>query len=239
MDRDAGGIVARLGEVRARIRIAAARSGRLPGEITLVAVSKTVAAQQVAAAAAAGQRIFGENRVQEAIGKAAACGPGIAWHLIGHLQSNKAKSAVRLFDVVESLDSQGLAIELDRRAAEEGRRLRVLVQVKLGQEATKSGVAHGDAPSLIEPVTRLPNLELAGLMTIPPPPEKPEDSRPWFARLRGLRDRWDGACCPRGTLRELSMGMSADYEVAIEEGATMVRVGSVIFGDRTASAKSG
>ncbi|MHB8835599.1 MAG: YggS family pyridoxal phosphate-dependent enzyme [Candidatus Methylomirabilia bacterium] len=231
---DAGGeIAARLAGVRAAIARAAARSGRLPGEITLVAVSKTVSAQLVAAAAAAGQRVFGENRVQEALGKVEACGPGLAWHLIGHLQSNKAKAAVRLVDVVESLDSPALAFELDRRAGEAGRRLRVLVQVKLADEATKSGVAHRDAPSLLETVARLPHLELAGLMTIPPPPGQPEDSRPWFARLRGLRDLWDGTCCPRGTLRELSMGMSADFEVAIEEGATIVRVGSVIFGERT------
>ena len=231
---DAGAeIAARLDQVRARIGRAAARSGRLTGAITLVAVSKTVSAQVVAAAAAAGQRVFGENRVQEALGKAEACGPGISWHLIGHLQRNKAKAAVRLFDVIESLDSPGLAAELDRRAGEEGRRLRVLVQVKLAEEATKGGVAQPEAPSLIETVARLPNLELAGLMTIPPPPEQPEDSRTWFERLRGLRDRWDGECCPRGTLRELSMGMSADYEVAIEEGATIVRVGSGLFGART------
>ena len=177
--------------------------------------------------------------MQEALGKAEACGPGIAWHLIGHLQSNKAKAAVRLFDVVESLDSPGLAVELDRRAGEEGRRLRVLVQVKLAEEVTKSGVAQREAPSLIETVARLPNLELAGLMTIPPPPGNPEDSRPWFARLRGMRDLWDGECCPRGTLRELSMGMSADYEVAIEEGATIVRVGSGSSAPAPASAPRG
>jgi len=231
--RDAGGeIAARLAEVRARIGRAATRSGRLPGAITLVAVSKTVSAPVIVAAAAAGQRDFGENRVQEALGKAAGCGPGIAWHLLGHLQSNKAKAAVRFFDVVESLDSSGLAIELDRRAGAAGRRLRVLVQVKLAEAAAKSGIAHREAPSLIELAVRLPNLELAGLMMIPPLPEKPEDSRPWFARLRELRDCWDGECCPRGTLQELSMGMSADYEVAIEEGATIVRVGSVIFGAR-------
>lgn len=233
MVQDAGAEIAlRLVGVRARVDHAATRSGRLPGSITLVAVSKTVSKEVVAAAAAAGQRVFGENRVQEALGKAESCGPGIAWHLIGHLQRNKAKAAARLFDVVESLDSPGLAAELDRRAGEEGKRLRVLVQVKMAEEATKSGVEHNEAPSLIETVTRLPNLELVGLMTIPPPPGKPEDSRPWFARLRRLRDFWDGTCCPRGTLRELSMGMSEDYEVAIEEGATIVRVGSAIFGPR-------
>ncbi len=228
-----GDIVARLAEVRQRIAAATFRSGRLPAAVTLVAVSKTVPASVVAAAAAAGQRVFGENRVQEALGKAEDCGPGIVWHLIGHLQRNKTKPAVRLFEVIESLDSHDLAIDLDRRAGEVGRRQRVFVQVKVAEEAAKSGIAPPEAPFLIDAVGRLPHLELAGLMTIPPPPELPEDSRRWFARLRSLRDRWDGECCPRGTLRELSMGMSADYEVAIEEGATIVRVGSVIFGDRS------
>lgn len=232
VDAAGAAVAEHLAEVRARIGRAAARSGRLPEGITLVAVTKTVPAQLVAAAMAAGQRVFGENRVQEALGKRDVCGPGVAWHLIGHLQGNKAKAAARIFDVVESLDSPGLAVELDRRAGEEGRRLRVLVQVKLAEETTKSGVVHRDAPALIETVGRLPNLDLAGLMTIPPPPGDPEDSRPWFARLRAMRDLWDGTCCPRGTLRELSMGMSADFEVAIEEGATIVRVGSVIFGVR-------
>jgi len=226
-------VAARLAEVRGRIAVAAERSGRLPGAVTLVAVSKTAPASLVKAAAAAGQLVFGENRVQEALGKAEACGPGLSWHLIGHLQRNKAKAAARLFDVVESLDSRELAAELDRRAGEAGRRLRVLVQVKIGDEQTKSGVAPADAPGLIAAAARLPNLELAGLMTIPPPPAQPGESRRWFARLRGLRELWDGDLCPRGTLRELSMGMSADYEEAIEEGATIVRVGSLIFGARS------
>jgi PLP dependent protein len=227
------GVAARLAEVRGRIAAAAARSGRGAGDVTLVAVSKTVPAPVVAAAVAAGQRIFGESRVQEAIAKAEACGRGLAWHLIGHLQRNKSKAAALLFDVVESLDSLDLAADLDRRAGEVGRRLRVLVQVKVAEEPTKSGIAVHEAPILIEAVARLSNLDLAGLMTIPPPPGTPGGSRPWFARLRGLRDRWDGTCCPPGTLRELSMGMSADYEEAIEEGATIVRVGSVIFGARS------
>ncbi|HWR98625.1 MAG TPA: YggS family pyridoxal phosphate-dependent enzyme, partial [Candidatus Methanoperedens sp.] len=226
-------IAERLAEVRGRIAAAAARSGRRHEEVLLVAVSKTAAAPAVAAAIAAGQRVFGENRVQEAAAKAADCGPGAAWHLIGHLQRNKAKAAARLFEVVESLDSRELAAELDRRAQEEGRRLRVLVQVRVGDEPTKSGVLPQAAPALIAAAARLPNLELAGLMAIPPPSAAPEDSRRWFALLRELRERWDGACCARGTLRELSMGMSADYEAAVEEGATIVRVGSVIFGPRS------
>jgi pyridoxal phosphate enzyme (YggS family) len=211
---------------------AAARAGRLPEEVTLVAVTKTVPAPIVQAAVAAGQRSFGENRVQEALAKAPVVGPGVSWHLIGHLQRNKAKAAAELFAVVETLDSIELAEELDRRAAGLGRRLRVLVQVKLAEESTKSGVEPEAAPALLERAAGLGNLELAGLMTIPPPPRRPGDSRPWFARLRELRQRWDGVCCPRGTLRELSMGMSADFEVAIEEGATIVRVGSLLFGSR-------
>jgi hypothetical protein len=222
----------RLAEVRARIAAAAARAGRRPEETLLVAVTKTVPADVVTAAVAAGQRVFGENRVQEAVAKAPACGPGVSWHLIGHLQRNKAKPAAGLFDVVESLDSAELAADLDRRAQEAGRRLRVLIQVKLGAEPTKSGVSPEGVPRLIAATMSLPHLELAGLMTIPPPSETPSGSRRWFALLRALRARWDGTCCPRGTLRELSMGMSADYEVAIEEGATIVRVGSAIFGSR-------
>jgi pyridoxal phosphate enzyme (YggS family) len=218
--------------VRARIAAAAVRSGRPADAVALVAVSKTVPAAVVQEAVAAGQRLFGENRVQEAAAKAPALGPGIEWHLIGHLQGNKAKAAVGLFSVVESLDSPALAAELDRRAGQAGRRLRVLVQVRLGDEPTKSGAPPADAPALVELAAGLPHLELAGLMTIPPPPAVPEDSRRWFAALRELRERWDGAHCPPGTLRELSMGMSADYEVAVEEGATIVRVGSEIFGER-------
>lgn len=227
-----GDIGERLAEVRHRISAALVGSGRNAGDVTLVAVTKTVPAPLVAAAVAAGQRVFGESRVQEALGKAAVCGPGISWHLIGHLQRNKAGAAARLFDLVESLDSIGLAKDLDRRAAEAGLRLRVLVQVKLAEESAKSGVAPRVAPALIEAAAGLPNLELVGLMAIPPAPRESEDSRSWFARLRGLRDQWDGVCCPRGTLRELSMGMSADYEVAVQEGATIVRVGSTIFGAR-------
>jgi pyridoxal phosphate enzyme (YggS family) len=228
----AGEIAARLAAIRANIDRACARSGRRRGEVTLVAISKTVPAALVMSAVTAGQRVFGENRVQEALEKAAACDPGVEWHLVGHLQSNKAKAAARTFALVESVDSAGIARELDRRAGEAGRRLCVLVQVKLAQEATKSGVALPEAPALIEVVAQLPHLELAGLMTIPPPPALAADSRPWFARLRELRDAWDGQRCPRGALRELSMGMSEDYEVAIEEGATLVRVGSAIFGAR-------
>ena len=221
-----------LGDVRGRIAAAARRAGRQPGDVTLVAVTKTISAGRIGEAVAAGQRVFGENRVQEAKGKIEALGPGISWHLIGHLQKNKAKTAVEVFDVVEAVDSGDLALLLDRRAGERGKRLPVLLQVMVSPEETKSGLDPAGLPALIEKVLSLPNLDLRGLMAIPPWPERPEDSRPHVARLRDIRDRWDGKCCPAGTLRELSMGMTADFEIAVEEGATLVRVGSAIFGAR-------
>lgn len=232
-------IADRIAVVRDDIASAAARAGRRPQEVTLVAVTKTVPATQVAAAVAAGQLVFGENRIQEARGKIPMLGAGLTWHLLGHLQRNKARAAVELFDVVESLDSGILARDLDRRAAAAGKRLCVLIQVKEAGEAPKSGVAPPEAPALIAEVMELRHLELAGLMVLPPPPREPEDSRPHFARLHELRDVWDGRYCPRGTLRELSMGMSGDYEIAVEEGATIVRVGNALFGGREGGAGAG
>jgi pyridoxal phosphate enzyme (YggS family) len=229
---ESGRIAGRLALVRGRIAAAARRTGRDPAGVTLVAVSKTVPAAAVREAAAAGQLVFGENRVQEAREKIAAAGPGLRWHLIGHLQRNKAKAAAGLFACVESVDSADLARELDRHAAALGVRLRVLVQVRLGAEEGKRGVDPAEAPALIETVAGLSALELSGVMAIPPPPVVPEDSRPFFARLRALRDAWEGSCCPRRALPELSMGMSMDFEVAVEEGATIVRVGTALFGER-------
>lgn len=197
-----------------------------------MAVTKTVPPQRIAEAVEAGQTLFGENRVQEAKEKAAAFGPEITWHMIGHLQKNKSKAAVETFDALESLDSEDLALLLNRRAGEAGKVMPVFIQVKEAEEAAKGGVRPGDVPRLIERVLSLPSLALGGLMTIPPWPAVPEDSRPFFSRLRELRDEWDGRCCPRGTLRELSMGMTIDFEVAVEEGATVVRVGSAVFGSR-------
>jgi pyridoxal phosphate enzyme (YggS family) len=222
-----------LERVRSRVAAAAERSGRSAADVALLAVTKTVPAAVVQEAIDAGQRLFGENRVQEAKGKIEALGEGVTWHMIGHLQKNKAKAAAGLFHAVESVDSPGLAVALDNRAAALSKRLDVFIQVKDAEEETKSGVAPAEVPRLIETVAELPHLSLRGLMSIPPWPEKPEDSRPYFARLRRWRDRWDGECCPAGSLRELSMGMTADYEVAVEEGATLVRVGSAIFGSRS------
>jgi pyridoxal phosphate enzyme (YggS family) len=222
-----------LEDVRSRISAAAERSGRSPDEVALLAVTKTISPERIQEAMAAGQTLFGENRVQEARAKIEKLGSAVTWHMIGHLQKNKAQAAAARFDAVQSVDSVELAAALDRRAGEEGRRLEVFIQVKDAEEETKSGIPPEEAPSLIEAIAGLPNLVLRGLMSIPPWPEDPEDSRPYFARLRRLREEWDGSCCPPGTLRDLSMGMTADYEVAVQEGATIVRVGSAIFGSRS------
>lgn len=208
--------------------VAAARAGRDPGEIKLVAVSKTHPAAAIREAIAAGQTIFGENKVQEAEGKIEEIGRESAeWHLIGHLQSNKARRAVQLFDVIHSLDSVELAQRLERICIEEGRsELNVLVQVDLAREETKSGVTEEDLPELARFLKSCERLKWTGLMVLPPWFDDPEAARPYFKRMRKLRD---GLLEGRG---ELSMGMSHDFEAAIEEGATMVRVGTAIFGER-------
>lgn len=217
-----------LADIRSKVAAAAARAGRDPGEIRLVAVSKTHPAETIREAVAAGQTIFGENKVQEAEGKIEEIGREAAeWHLIGHLQSNKARRAVQLFDVIHSLDSLELARRLERICIEEGRvRLPVLVQVDLARETTKSGVMEEDLPDLAEFLKGCERLKFTGLMVLPPYFKDPEAARPYFKRLRELRDSLFGG---KG---ELSMGMSHDFEVAIEEGATIVRVGTAIFGKR-------
>jgi pyridoxal phosphate enzyme (YggS family) len=216
--------------VQGRIAAACRRAGREPAAVRLVAVSKTVAADRVRALVAAGQAHLGENRVQEALAKMPAVGPGAVWHLVGHLQRNKARLAVGRFELIHSLDGVPLAEELDRRARAAGLRQAVLVQANLSREASKFGAEEGDLASLLARVAGLPGLDLRGLMILPPPPERPEDSRPWFRRLREWRDRAvERLQLP---LPELSMGMSDDFEVAVEEGATLVRVGRVLFGER-------
>lgn len=214
-------------EVKNQIRRAAEKVGRNADEIKLVAVSKTHPAQIIEKAIAAGARVFGENKVQEAEGKIAEIGRERAeWHLIGHLQSNKARKAVRLFDVIHSLDSVELAERLERICEEEGRaELKVFVQVDLAKEATKNGIEEKDLPALVKFLRDAKHLKFDGLMILPPFFENPEDARPFFRRLREIRD----AVCPRG---ELSMGMSHDFAEAIEEGATVIRVGTAIFGER-------
>lgn len=225
-----------LARVEERIATAARRAGRSPGEVTLIAVSKTHTAEAIREAFDAGLRHFGENRVQEWEGK---CGTlqdlNSTWHLIGHLQSNKAARAAKLFQAVDSVDDFALAQRLSRARIELGAagRLRVLIEVHIAKEEAKSGAAAEELPELAESVAALPALELAGLMCIPPFVEDAEEARPHFRRLRELRD--DLAARLGVALPVLSMGMSHDFEVAIEEGATEVRVGTALFGARGAA----
>jgi pyridoxal phosphate enzyme (YggS family) len=213
-----------------RIAAACARSDRDPSEVQLVAVTKAFSPERVREAMACGHTLFGENKVQEAMAKISEVGPGARWHLIGHLQRNKARHAVGLFELIHSVDGAKLVRELDRRAAALGLCQAVLVQVNLSREETKSGVLEADLWPLLDGIVPLEHLELRGLMTIPPPVEDAEHSRPWFSRLRALRD--EAAHRTGLTLPDLSMGMTDDFEVAVEEGATLVRVGRAIFGER-------
>lgn len=222
-------------EVRARIAAAAERSGRASEEVGLVAVSKTHPPERIAEAIVSGVEIIGENRVQEARDKRAKMDPDLAgsarWHLVGSLQNNKARFVPGLFDTVESVDSLGLARELARRVEGSGAGpLEIFVQVNTGDEAQKGGVPPGDVLDFLEETTRFSPLKAVGLMCIPPFEDDPEKSRPHFQLLRKLRDEAQRAGLE--TVTELSMGMSADYEVAIEEGATFVRIGTAIFGER-------
>lgn len=225
-------IEANIAHVRAAIAEAAARANRSPDEITLVAVSKTKPLDLVRIAYNLGVTAFGENRVQEALPKIAAFHPADArWHMIGHLQTNKVGKALGAFDIVESVDSLRLAQALDTHARESGRRLPVLVQVNVSGEESKEGVPLADAETLARQMSTLPNLEMQGLMTIAPIVEHAEEARPVFRGLRELRERLREAL-PEYTWKHLSMGMTDDYMIAIEEGATIVRVGRAIFGER-------
>jgi pyridoxal phosphate enzyme (YggS family) len=223
----------RLAEIRARMGDAAARAGRAPSDVRLIAVSKTFPVAAVRAAYEAGQRDFGENRVQEALQKIdASADMDIRWHLIGHLQSNKARKAAERVTLIHSIDSADLLRRVDAAAVAAARRLQVLVQVDLAAEATKHGAAPDTLRDIFEAAGGCEAAEVVGLMLLPPLTENPEDARPWFERLRGERDRLLESGFAPAMLRELSMGMSHDFEVAIEEGATMVRVGTAIFGQR-------
>ena len=228
-------IAANLAAVKARIARAAAASGRAPDAVRLVAVSKTFGLDAIRAAIEAGQNDFGENRVQEALPKIEALStahPGVRWHLIGHLQSNKAKKAARPFDAIHSVDSLEVLRRLDEAAAESRRRPAILVQVDLAGEATKFGAPVDDARAIVHAALSLKAVRLTGLMTLPPYYDDPVAARPVFARLRELRDRLVAEGVPAASLADLSMGMSHDFEPAIAEGATIVRVGSAIFGAR-------
>ena len=228
-------IAANLEAVRARLNAAAARSGRRAGDVTLVAVSKTFGAEYVRAARAAGQRDFGENKVQEGLQKIAATAEmrDVRWHLIGHLQSNKAKKAVGPFQCLQSIDS----VDLLKRVAAAATAARVtpdiLVQADLAGETTKFGAAEAEVETVVRAALDANAVTLVGLMIVPPWNEDPELTRPWFVRLRELRDRLVRSGVPAHALRHLSMGMSHDFEAAIEEGATIIRVGTAIFGKRT------
>ncbi len=220
-------IRANLGRVQEAVARACARSGRSPDHVLLIAVSKTMDAERVRLAVAAGVAALGENRVQEAREKIEALGHPVPWHLIGGLQTNKARDAARLFDWIHSVDRLELAQELSRRAHGVSLPLNILLQVNVGDEPQKGGVAPAETKRLCEAVAGLPGLRVRGLMAIPPAAPTPEETRPHFRTLRELRDSLG--------LEHLSMGMSADYEVAIEEGATMVRVGTAIFGPRASA----
>ena len=231
-------IASRLAAVRERMARAAERAGRAERDVTLVAVSKTNPAERVREAFAAGQSVFGENRVQEAEGKITALSDlrpsGLRFHLVGHLQSNKARKAAPLFDLIHSVDGVDLGRRLAQAGAEQGRVLDVLVQVDLAGESTKHGLPEAELDAAVTELRGLPSLRVLGLMILPPFVEDAEKTRPFFRRLRELRDRARGAGLLAGG--ELSRGMSHDFEVAIEEGATLVRVGTAIFGERPSPA---
>lgn len=226
-------IAARLSDIRARIGDAASRAGRAPADIRLIAVSKTFPIDAVRAAYDEGQRDFGENRVQEALQKiASGADMEIRWHLIGHLQSNKARKAAEHCALIHSIDSLDLLQRVDVAAAAAARAPHLLVQVDLALETTKHGAPLSVLPAIFEEAARCRAARVVGLMLLPPLAENPEDARPWFRQLRDERDRLAANGVPASLLRELSMGMSHDFDVAIEEGATMVRVGTAIFGAR-------
>ena len=223
-------IAANLEEIRRRMAEAARRSGRDPASIRLVAVSKTYPAEAVAAAATTGQRVFGESRVQESRDKIPACPSGLEWHFIGHLQKNKVRQALPLFPFFHSIDSTALAEAIDRIAGEAGAEAQGLLEVNVSGEETKHGFTPEELRAQFPALSKLPHLRIRGLMTMAPYNENPEEARPVFRALRELRDELQSTY--QHPLPELSMGMSGDFEPAIEEGATLVRVGSSIFGAR-------
>jgi len=227
------GIAARAREVRARIERACGKSGRDPASVTLVAVTKTHPVETVREAIAAGLAVFGENRVQEGVRKIEVLRPefpALSWRLIGRLQTNKAKTAVRYFEEIQSVDRMSLLDVLSREAVSAGRSVPIYIEVNIGGEASKGGIPAGEVEDLVREAAERPAIALRGLMTVPPFSEDPENSRLFFRQLRETRDRLADATGI--DLPELSMGMSHDYEIAVEEGATVVRVGTALFGER-------
>jgi PLP dependent protein len=225
-------IAANINEIRQRIIAAAARCQRNPDSIKLLAVTKTVSPDIIGKAIAAGLTEFGENYVQEAKEKIAAFEKHVKWHMIGHLQTNKAKYAVSLFDYIHSVDRMELAKEIHKKAGQIGRKINILIEINVSGEQTKNGIAPADAIDLIKGIASLENISVKGLMTMAPYSDNPENSRPYFSGLRKLQKNIISEGIPGIQMDELSMGMTDDFEIAIEEGATIVRIGRAIFGER-------
>ncbi len=221
-----------LKQVGERIASAAKRAGRDPATVKLIAVTKTVDIGRIREAVSAGAAVLGENRVQEAKEKIEQLGNIASWHLIGHLQSNKAKYAVKLFDLIHSVDNLGLAKEIDKQAAKIGKIQDVLIEVSIAGEAAKAGVAIPETMELVREAAKLKNISIKGLMTVPPLLDNPDEVRPYFRKLKEMAEGIAKERIPGVSMQELSMGMSGDFEAGIEEGATMVRVGTAIFGKR-------
>jgi hypothetical protein len=218
--------------ILARINEAAGRCGRKAGEVRLLGAAKSQSVEAIRAAIAAGVTMIGENYVQEAKAKKDEITRVVEWHMIGHLQRNKAKVAVELFDVIESLDNVALARELDKEGRKRGKTVRAFIEVNLGGEESKSGIKKSEVGALLEEAAKLTHLRVEGLMTVPPFYENAENVRPYFRELRELREALNGLRLPNVELKELSMGMTHDYPIAIEEGATIVRIGTALFGPR-------
>jgi PLP dependent protein len=217
-----------------RISEAALRAGRNPREIKLLAAAKSQSVELVQAAIAAGVRLIGENYVQEAESKRQVISHTVEWHMIGHLQRNKVKAALNTFDLIQSLDSIALALELDKEGRRNGKTVRTLIEVNLGDEASKSGIGHDKVTELLQRVGDLSHVRVEGFMAVPPFKEKPEEIRPYFRALKDLQVELQCLEIPNVSLNQLSMGMTHDYPVAIEEGATIVRIGTALFGPRQA-----
>jgi PLP dependent protein len=229
MDTD---IAAGIDKIRQRIVAAAARCDRDPDSVKLLAVTKTVAPSVIEQAIKAGLTAFGENYVQEAREKIAVIGQRVQWHMIGHLQTNKAKYVVNLFDYIHSVDRLELAEEINKRARLIGRKINILIEINVSGEETKSGISAVKSIDLIKEVSGLKNVSVRGLMTMAPYSDNPENSRPYFSELKNLRDKITSEGIAGIQMEELSMGMTDDFEIAIEEGAIIVRIGRAIFGDR-------
>jgi PLP dependent protein len=226
-------VAANYREILSRINEAAAQCGRNPNDIKLLGASKSQSFEAIRAAIGAGLKLIGENYVQEAKERKERISQSVEWHMIGHLQRNKAKAAIELFDVIESLDNLALARALDKEARKRAKTVRIFVEVNLGNEESKSGIAKEQLIALVEGMATLPSLRVAGLMTVPPFRKNLNDVRPYFRELSELREKLNELRLPNVDLGELSMGMTHDYTVAIEEGATIVRIGTALFGPRS------